>query len=110
MTYQTGPDTTVRANFIADSTLPSTKDTKFRAINNDWPVFAFAQDLGSVASGVVSAAVISVGHVRDPALQYIIGAGANNFQMRSSYFFSEYATVEAGVRSLLFGWRSPAER
>lgn len=95
ISYQTGVDLTVRGNFVTNSTLPNTKDTTFRAINDDWPVFAFAEDLGGVSSSAVTASVLSVGHVRDPALQYIVGE--NDFEMRSSYFFSEYDTVASGV-------------
>ncbi|KAL8280409.1 hypothetical protein RQP46_007057 [Phenoliferia psychrophenolica] len=96
VTYQTGSDVTVRNRFIQSSTLPNTGDTAFRAINDRWPVFAFAHDLGAVpATGSVSAALISVGHVRDPAIQYVVGR--SEFEMRSSYFFSDYATVEDGI-------------
>jgi Domain of unknown function (DUF5127) len=41
MTYQSGPDVTVRGNFLNNGTLPNTQDSNYRAINNDWPVFGF---------------------------------------------------------------------
>lgn len=36
MTYQTGQDTVVRAQFIANGQLANTQDGNFRAVNNDW--------------------------------------------------------------------------
>ncbi|EIM85296.1 DUF1793-domain-containing protein [Stereum hirsutum FP-91666 SS1] len=90
-TYQTGADTTVRGQFVANGTLGNSQDTNFRAIEDDWPVFAFSQDFGSVSSGSSSSMLFSVGHVRDPAVQYIVAGGA--LQDRSLYFWSEYDSV-----------------
>lgn len=97
-THQTGEDTSVRQQFISSSALLDTSDTDFRAINDRWPVFAFARDLGTIpAVGLPSSPVVfSVGHVRDPVIQYIVAGGG--IQMRSSYFFSAYSTVAAAVR------------
>ena len=41
MTFQSGADVTVRGNFISNGVLPNTQDTDYRAINDNWPVFAF---------------------------------------------------------------------
>lgn len=48
-TWQTGPDSVVRANGAAGS-LPNTNDPNFRAINNNWPVFGLNRALGSVGA------------------------------------------------------------
>lgn len=45
VTFQTGQDTLVRGQFINNGKLANTQDTNFRAINNDWPVFALSKDL-----------------------------------------------------------------
>ena len=49
VTYQSGPDVDVHGQFIKNGHLPNTKDTDFRAIQDRWPVFGFAHDLGTVS-------------------------------------------------------------
>ena len=93
-TYQTGQDVVVRAQFINNGALANTKDTNFRAVENDWPVFAFAHNLGTV-SGTSAPVVFAVGHVRDPAIEYIIAGGAT--QNRSVFFWSQFASVATAV-------------
>ncbi len=71
LTWQIGQDTVVRAGALADGRLGDTADTgQPRAINDRWPVFAFHFDLGTVGSASRSA-VLSVGHVREPAVSYL---------------------------------------
>ena len=78
--------------------LANTEDTNFRAVSDDWPVFALAHDLGTVAaSGASPTVVYAVGHVRDPAIQYIIAD--NGRQDRSLYFWSQYSSVADIVRN-----------
>lgn len=100
LTYQTGQDIVVRAQFINSGVLLNTQDTNFRAVSDDWPVFAFAHDLGTI-SGASPDVVVSVGHVRDPAIEYIIANGAT--QNRSVYFLSQFSSVAAAVRLQLNG-------
>ncbi|KIJ70075.1 hypothetical protein HYDPIDRAFT_78948 [Hydnomerulius pinastri MD-312] len=90
-TYQTGQDIVVRAQFINNGVLANTLDTNFRAVSDDWPVFAFAHDLGTVSSTASAPVIYTVGHVRDPAIEYIIAGGA--YQSRSVYFWTAYQTV-----------------
>ncbi|TFK45401.1 DUF1793-domain-containing protein [Heliocybe sulcata] len=98
VTYQTGEDTTVRGQFIANGTLLNTQDTEFRAVSDRWPVFGFAHDLGTVkdATGPI---LFSVGHVRDPAVEYIVAGNA--LQNRSLYFWSQYPTVDAAITDFM---------
>jgi hypothetical protein len=96
-TFQTGQDIIVRAQFINNGVLPNTQDTNFRAVQDDWPVFAFAKDLGTV-SAASSPVVFVVGHVRDPAIEYIIAGGKT--QNRSLYFWSQFSSVGAAVSAL----------
>ncbi|KZP32941.1 DUF1793-domain-containing protein [Athelia psychrophila] len=100
-TYQTGQDQVVRAQFISNGTLGNTLDTNFRAINDDWPVFGFAKDLGNVTDAT-DAAVFSIGLVRDPAIQYIIADGV--IQDRSLCFWSAYKTVADAISDFLGGY------
>lgn len=48
LTYQSAQDIKVRANFINDGFLPDTESTNYRGIDDDYPVFGFALDMGKV--------------------------------------------------------------
>ncbi|KAF7966198.1 hypothetical protein HWV62_39706 [Athelia sp. TMB] len=98
-TYQTGQDVVVRGQFISNGALANTQDTAFRAIQDDWPVFAFARDLGTVSSTASTPMVVSIGYVRDPAVEYIIAGGS--YQPRSLYFWSKYSTVSAAITAFI---------
>lgn len=106
-TYQTGQDTVVRAQFVDSGTLPNTQDTRFRAVQDAWPVFAFAHDLGSV-TGTSSPVVIAVGHVRDPAVEYIVAGGKT--QNRSLFFWSQFSSVDAAISSFLGDYSNALSR
>jgi hypothetical protein len=95
LTYQTGQDTVVRAQFIKNATLANTEDTNFRAVNNNWPTFAFAHTI-TVGATVSTPVKFTIGRVRDPAIEYILAG--NVHQKRSSYWWSTYTTVAALVR------------
>ncbi|MEY9964962.1 hypothetical protein ABIA33_003004 [Streptacidiphilus sp. MAP12-16] len=70
LTWQIGGDTVVRSAVLADGKLANTADTNQpRAINDHWPVFGFNFDLGAVRS--TQSAVLSIGHVREPAVRYL---------------------------------------
>ncbi|MER6978938.1 glutaminase family protein [Streptomyces carpinensis] len=70
LSWQIGSDTTVRATALEGKALANSADTRQpRAINDSWPVFAFRFDLGSVHDS--TSAVLSVGHVREPAVSYL---------------------------------------
>ncbi|EPQ55448.1 DUF1793-domain-containing protein [Gloeophyllum trabeum ATCC 11539] len=99
-TYQTGEDTLVRSYFLANGTLPGTQDTAFRAVSDRWPVFAFAHDLGTVDEGGVGPVMFAVGHVRDPAVEYVVG-GAGGSQNRSLYFWSQYDSVDDAIADFI---------
>ena len=94
-TYQSGQDTVVRGQFANNGVLLNSQDTEFRAVSDRWPVFAFAEDLGFI-SQTSTPVVFSVGHIRDPAAEYIIAN--NQVQSRSSYFLSSHSTPADAVR------------
>ncbi|KAJ7498777.1 hypothetical protein FB451DRAFT_1015143 [Mycena latifolia] len=97
-TYQTGADVTVRAQFINNGKLANTLDTNFRAISNNWPVFGLAHDLGTITAATTPV-VFSVGHIRDPAISYIVAGGGT--QSRNLYFLSQFPTSAAVISSFL---------
>ncbi len=71
LSYQSGTDVTIRTQFATQGTLNNTMDTNMpRAINNNWPVFAFNFALGTINGTVSSPLVLTLGHVRQPAVSY----------------------------------------
>ncbi|VDC02380.1 unnamed protein product [Peniophora sp. CBMAI 1063] len=107
-TYQTGQDTVVRQQFVNNGKLANTKDTNFRAVSNNWPVFGIAHDLGSVGSTASAPAVFVVGHARDPAIQYITAGGV--LQSRSSYFWSAYSSAAAAISAFISDYSAAVTR
>ena len=72
LTWQIGADGDVRKQIATAGTLANTEDQdKPRAINNRYPVFAFNQDLGTVGGQASAPFVLSIGHVREPAVSYL---------------------------------------
>jgi hypothetical protein len=61
VTYQSGGSTTVRTDFVKAGRLADSVDPKFRAIDDNWPVFGLARDLGRVGKGQHST-YFSLGH------------------------------------------------
>ncbi len=58
--HRSGPHTDVRRSFVIDGTLDNTTDTDFRCIECNWPLVAFAHDLGQVGA-------------QEKSVQYTIG-------------------------------------
>lgn len=71
LSWQIGADSAVRGAVLGNGSLANTVDgNQPRRINDNWPVFAFHFDLGGVR-GSTRSAVLSVGHVREPAVGYL---------------------------------------
>ncbi|PWY92879.1 glutaminase GtaA [Aspergillus heteromorphus CBS 117.55] len=87
-TFQSGEDVVVRGAFSANGTLGDTQDSDYRAISTDWPVFAFAHDLGSVDSSV--GVLYSIGLAQNDAAQYEGSSSGLTIQpsLWTSYFSS----------------------
>ncbi|MFS4092231.1 glutaminase domain-containing protein [Streptomyces sp. AF1A] len=89
LSWQIGSDTDVRATALAGHALADSADTRQpRAIDDSWPVFAFRFDLGSVRAS--TRALMSVGHVREPAVSYL---GEQLPPLWKSYWSSRQAMV-----------------
>ncbi|KAH8890031.1 DUF1793-domain-containing protein [Thozetella sp. PMI_491] len=69
MSFQIGADTVVRNQFINNRILNNGVDTQYRAVNDNWPVFAFAHSLDNVGSTPVST-VFGIGICQVPAIQF----------------------------------------
>lgn len=85
--YQNGQDAVVRAQFINNGNLANTQDTNYRAINDDWPVFAHAFDLGSISSTPTSV-LYSIGLCQDEPIQYTTASGVVSQTSYYSNFFN----------------------
>jgi hypothetical protein len=70
LSYQSGQDIVVREQFVNNGALANTDDTDYRAIDDNWPVFGFAADLGKLGRTAVTVP-LSVGLVRTPAVSYL---------------------------------------
>lgn len=68
MTYQSGQDAVVRGQFQGQGSLANTQDTNYRAISDDWPVFAFANDLGTVTGS--ASTLYTIGLCQEEAIQF----------------------------------------
>lgn len=88
MTYQSGSDSTVRQNFLSNGALPDTQDTNFRGISSSWPVFAFANSLGSVGKTPIST-LYTIVHAQKNAIYY---NGANGLVGLPSLWTSYWNT------------------
>ncbi|QRV86933.1 glutaminase GtaA [Ceratobasidium sp. AG-Ba] len=91
LSYATGQNSVIRAQFISSGSLGNSQDIAFRAISDRWPVFAFARDIGSTSDSSANPVGFAVGHVRDPLITYIVAG--NTMQDRHPYWLSKFATV-----------------
>lgn len=98
MTYQSGADATVRGNFITNGVLPNSQDTNYRAINNNWPVFGFANALGNVGTAPVTTLYTMV-HAQQNAIYF---DGANGLTSVPSLWIAYFNSDLSMVRSLLW--------
>ncbi|KIY49337.1 DUF1793-domain-containing protein [Fistulina hepatica ATCC 64428] len=108
LTYQTGRDTSVRGQFIENGVLKDSFNSTYRAVDDEWPVFAFASDLGSVNSEYSDPVVFSIGYVRDPALQYIVAD--DQMEERSLYCWSQFSSADDAVSFFLNDYSDALQR
>jgi hypothetical protein len=101
LTYQSGQDVVVRAQFVNNGKLTDGNDTSYRAISDNWPVFAFCADLGSLGSSAVTVP-LSIGLARTPAVSYL----GQNLDPWWSKEFSSWADMLA----FFHGDRAAAQR
>jgi hypothetical protein len=93
LTYQSGADNDVRGAFARDGKLSGSKDTDFRAINSNWPVFGYAVDLGKVDSNPTST-LFSIGLCQEDAIQFLGADGLRNVpSLWKSYFGDEVSAL-----------------
>jgi hypothetical protein len=104
LAYQSGSDTAVRGQFQSTGKLANTKDTNYRPINQQYPVFGFSNDFGSI-QGETHSIVYTIGLTQKQAIQY---DGANGVvplpSLWTSYFGSEEEAVSDESQKPCFFW------
>ena len=94
LTHRSGADAATRQQFATNGSLDNSADTNYRPIRDAYPVFAFAQDLGSVGSVPVATTFQLSLHQKD-AVQFL-GEGQDVQVVPSlwtSYFSDDVAAV-----------------
>ncbi|KAK0860093.1 hypothetical protein LTS02_008753 [Friedmanniomyces endolithicus] len=93
LTHQSGADVDVRGAFLSNGVLANTEDANYRAINDSFPTFGFAVDLGLVGS-CSAETLFQLSLNQDDCVQF---EGANGNQavtcLWKSYFDSNTAAV-----------------
>jgi len=97
LTYQQGQDVIVRSQFINTGVLADTQDTNYRAINNDYPVFAFANDLGAV-DATAKSTLFTVGFLQEEVIQY--ENKLNSVEILNGLWTSYFSSNDAAVSEL----------
>ncbi|KAK8233958.1 glutaminase GtaA [Phyllosticta capitalensis] len=94
VTYQIGQDTVVRGSFTSGGKLNNQVDDNYRVISNNWPVFGFAKNLGSVGTTPASA-LFSVGLCQQEAIQFLGAQGTVSLpSLWTSYFPDDIAALD----------------
>ncbi|PQE08816.1 putative glutaminase protein [Rutstroemia sp. NJR-2017a WRK4] len=107
MTFQSGQDVAVRQAFLSNGSLAGTQDTSYRAISDNWPVFAYANNLGNVGSTPV-ATLYTIVHSQQRAIYFngasgLVGVPSlwtsywSNDLAAVSYFYGDWATQNGAL-------------
>lgn len=97
MTFQSGADKAIHETFQKKGKLANTRDTHFRPINKDFPVFGFSIDHGSVYHSVSSLFALDL--TQKQAIRF--DAQNGNITLNSlwtSYFSNETDSVSWYIR------------
>lgn len=94
MTWQTCSSVLCRANFALHGKLDNSSDTDFRAISDNWPVLAFALDLGSTITRSSNTLVFGIGLIRNPVVSY---RTVQTTQSLSHLWYSKWSDVGSAV-------------
>ncbi|RDL33306.1 Glutaminase GtaA [Venustampulla echinocandica] len=93
LSFQSGSDKNVRGDFQTNGKLGNSKDTTYRPINQDWPVFGFSSDFGSIHKETHST-LYTIGLAQEKAIQFNGASGIVPLpSLWSSYFSSEDEAV-----------------
>lgn len=104
LTVASGQDIIVRNAFISTGELDNSEDTDFRQVQEDWPVFAFAVDLGAVGQEPIST-LFTIGLLQQQAVQFL---GASGLESLPALWTSYFTTEVDAVGTLLTLWSTEA--
>ncbi|KAJ8076123.1 hypothetical protein PM082_022108 [Marasmius tenuissimus] len=96
VTWQTGGHYGLRGWFLDHGSLNSTQDTAFRNIDDNFPVFAFSHDLGSLSGAKTF--VYAIGLARNPVIKQTSGSGSSDLP---PYWSTKYKSVDEGLQAFL---------
>ena len=89
VTFKIAQDTVSRGLFVLNGVLDNQTETNFRAIGNNFAVFAISRDLGPIQA-TEDPVVWTVGLTMDPVINYTDPSGAAT-QQRSLFYKSRYS-------------------
>jgi len=93
LTHRSGADTITRQQFATTGFLDNAADINYRPIRDAWPVFAFAEDLGSVGSSPVST-LFQISLHQTEAIQFLGEGGVQVVpSLWTSYFPDDVTAV-----------------
>ncbi|EEB90538.1 hypothetical protein MPER_11240, partial [Moniliophthora perniciosa FA553] len=92
LTWQTGGHYALRSWWLVNGSLNNTKDSKFRDISDNFPVFAFSNDLGTITT-TSQPVVWAIGFVRNPVVTQTTPSGSQNLL---PYWMTKYNQIEDG--------------
>ncbi|KAL0578373.1 hypothetical protein V5O48_003625 [Marasmius crinis-equi] len=96
VTWQTGGHYALRGWFLTQGSLNNTKDPTFRNVNDNYPVLAFAHDVGTVTGP--ASVVYAIGFSRNPVIKQTSGSGSFDLP---PYWTTKYKTVDEGLQAFL---------
>ena len=95
LTFQSGSNSTRRPEFAANGTLANVNDTNYPAINDSFPTFAFAKDLGKVCATPMST-LFTVGLAQQEAIMFDGAQGNVSLpSLWTDYFSDDLAYVSS---------------
>ncbi|KAG7090517.1 hypothetical protein E1B28_009628 [Marasmius oreades] len=97
VTWETGGHYAIRGWFLSQGSVNNTKNPDFRNINDNYPIFGYAHDLGSVTSTPVSV-VWAVGLARNPVIRQTSGSDTLDLL---PYWTTKYSSPLDGIQAFL---------
>lgn len=100
LNFQSGVAKEVRGAFQREGRLANAQDTHFRPINQDYPVFGFSVDLGSIYFASPKSTLFTLGLTQDEALEF--GSETGNVTLKTlwtSYFSRETDAVSSSLQA-----------
>ncbi|EME45994.1 hypothetical protein DOTSEDRAFT_147842, partial [Dothistroma septosporum NZE10] len=104
LTYQSGSDVDVRQNFIDNGRLSNSDDRNFRPISQNYPVFGFAVNMGTIAKERCSA-LFTINLLQDNAVQFNKGGGLQSVQ---SFWKNAFQDELSAVTTFYFDYENGA--